>query len=110
MTTIFISHPPLYIDIHFIRPYQYRGTSKPYALASTITSICVEHLFWRVMFHTLPFVTPHLTVGTLQASIFHSLSPYRSTTVTLLLVYGSHLDAKIMASSAVIPACIPANA
>src|SRR5690554_7931734 len=70
MTTIFISHPPLYIDIHFIRPYQYRGTSKPYALASTIASVCVEHLFWRVMFHTLPFVSLDLTVGAFWVSVF----------------------------------------
>src|SRR5690554_248153 len=70
-----ISHPPLYAGIRFICPYQDGGTCKPYTLTSTITSICVEHLFWCVTFNTLPLITPHLAVGTLQASIFHISSP-----------------------------------
>src|SRR5690554_116625 len=69
--------PPLYTGIYFIRPYQYRGTSKPYTLTSTVASVCVEHLFWCAMFNTLPFITPHPAVWTLQASMFHSLSPSR---------------------------------
>src|SRR5690554_5731723 len=75
ITIVVISPPPLYTAIHFICPYQYRGTSKPYTIASTITSVCVEHLFWCVTSHALPFITPHPTVGTLQPSIPHYLPP-----------------------------------